>query len=250
MGSGEKTKLNCLITGAGGFIGQALASALLADPLVSKLTLTDVFKPDVPQTKSPSQVETRCLDADLTSLETCQSLFTPDINLVYLLHGIMSGAAEANLELGLQVNIDSTRQILDILRRTNPGVKVVYTSSLAVYGPPATPTTKMAESNTPVPGSSYGAQKHITETLVDDYSRRGLLDGRVCRLPTVNTLYFFLVILDLILNVMVRLLLDQANQRELRPLLLPASSASHSKERRAFCRFPEISRFGSVRRGR
>ncbi|CAD6582019.1 MAG: hypothetical protein ASARMPREDX12_000732 [Alectoria sarmentosa] len=161
MGSDEVTKFNCIITGAGGFVGQALASALLADPLVSKLTLTDVFKPDVPQTTSQSGVETRCLDADLTSLETCQSLFTPDINLIYLLHGIMSGAAEANLELGLKVNIDSTRQILDILRHTNPGVKVIYPSSLAVYGPPATPTTKITELNTPVPGTSYGAQKHI-----------------------------------------------------------------------------------------
>lgn len=191
MSTDEKIKFNCIITGAGGFVGQALASALLADPLVSKLTLTDVFKPDVPQTKSPSGVETRCSDANLTSLETCQSLFTPDINLIYLLHGIMSGASEADLDLGLRVNIDSTRQILDLLRRTNPGVKVVYPSSLAVYGPPATPTTKITELNTPVPGSSYGAQKHICETLIDDYSRRGLIDGRVCRLPTVDTQQFF-----------------------------------------------------------
>ena len=186
MNSDGAMKFNCIITGAGGFVGQALASALVADPLVSKLTLTDVFKPDVPHQTPQSVKEIRSIDADLTSLETCQSLFTPDINLVYLLHGIMSSAAEANLELGLRVNIDSTRQILDILRRTNPGVKLVYSSSLAVYGPPATPTTKITELNTPVPGTSYGAQKHICETLIDDYSRRGLLDGRVCRLPTVK----------------------------------------------------------------
>lgn len=249
MSSDKTAKLNCIITGAGGFIGQALASALLADPLVSKLTLTDVFKPDIPQTILPSRVETRCLDADLTSLETCLSLFTPDFNLIYLLHGIMSGAAEANLELGLQVNIDSTRQILDILRRTNSGVKVVYPSSLAVYGPPATPTTKITEFNTPVPGSSYGAQKHIIETLIDDYSRREMLDGRVCRLPTVTTQYFFLIFLNSILNDMIRLLSDQANPRVRRPLSLPGSFASHSKERRAFCPSPKISRFGSVRLG-
>ena len=195
MNNQQGSKFSCIITGAGGFVGQALASALLADPQVSKLTLTDVWRPDVPRTSSPSSVETRCLDADLTSLETCQSLFTPDINLIYLLHGIMSGAAEANLELGLKVNIDSTRQILDIIRHTSPGVKVIYPSSLAVYGPPATPTTKITELDAPVPGSSYGAQKHICETLLDDYSRRGLLDGRVCRLPTVN-LYFPIEILS------------------------------------------------------
>lgn len=182
----EMSKINCIITGAGGFIGQALASALLDDPLVSKLTLTDVFEPSLPVTKSKSSAETRCLGADLTSLETCKSLFTPNLNLIYILHGIMSGAAEADFDLGLKVNLDSTRQILDVLREINPGVKVIYPSSLAVYGPPATSTTRITELNTPVPGTSYGAQKHICETLIDDYSRRGFLDGRVCRLPTVS----------------------------------------------------------------
>ena len=228
MGSHEGSKFNCIVTGAGGFVGQALAFALLVDPLVSKLTLTDVFKPDAPQTPSPSGVKAvRCLDADLTSLEVCQSLFTPDINLIYLLHGIMSGAAEANLELGLKVNIDSTRQILDILRDTNPGVKVIYPSSLAVYGPPATPTTKITELDAPVPGSSYGAQKHICETLLDDYSRRGLLDGRVCRLPTVNICRSFPITSMSTPDDMIRLPLGQANPREPHPLSLLESSASH-----------------------
>ena len=181
----SQASINCIITGAGGFIGQALASTLLTDPKVSKLTLTDVFEPPIPEAKTESKVETSSSPADLTSLETCQSLFTPKLNLIYLLHGIMSGAAEANFELGLKVNLDSTRQILDLLRNTNPGVKVIYPSTTAVYGPPATPTTRISELNTPVPGSSYGAQKHICETLLDDYSRRGFLDGRICRLPTV-----------------------------------------------------------------
>lgn len=168
------------------FSDRIKASALLDDPLVAKLILTDVFEPSVPKYKSELKAEIQCLAADLTSLETCQSLFTSDLNVIYVLHGIMSSAAEANFELGLKVNLDSTRQILDVLRRTNPGVKVIYPSSLAVYGPPATSTTEITELNTPVPGTSYGAQKHICETLLDDYSRRGFLDGRICRLPTVN----------------------------------------------------------------
>lgn len=183
---GPQTEINCIITGAGGFIGQALASALLADPLVSKLTLTDVFEPTLPKTDADSKVETQCLKADLTSVEACQALFTTDHNLIYVLHGIMSGAAEADFELGLKVNLDATRQVFDVLRQTNPGVKVIYPSSLAVYGPPATTTTKITELDTPVPGTSYGAQKHICETLLDDYSRRGFLDGRTCRVPTVS----------------------------------------------------------------
>ena len=147
-----------------------------------------MFEPSVPKTKGQVHAIAHCVAADLTSLETCKSLFTKDgLNLVYVLHGIMSSAAEANFDLGLKVNLDSTRQIFDVLRETSPGITVVYPSSLAVYGPPASATTRITELDTPVPGTSYGAQKHICETLLDDYSRRGFLDGRICRLPTVSS---------------------------------------------------------------
>ena len=186
MASGQKTDLNVLITGAGGFIGQALTSSLLSDPLVSHITMTDVIEPTIPRQKIQSKVYVKTVEADLTSAEICKSILTPGITLVYLLHGIMSGAAEANLEQGLAVNIDSTRQILDILRTVNPGVKIIYPSSLAVYGPPERKDLYITELNAPLPGSSYGAQKLICETLLNDFSRRGLLDGRILRLPTVR----------------------------------------------------------------
>ncbi|KAL8764405.1 MAG: hypothetical protein Q9184_000110 [Pyrenodesmia sp. 2 TL-2023] len=70
----------------------------------------------------------------------------------------MSGAAEADLELGIRVNIDATRQVFDTLRRVNPGVKVIFASTTAVYGPPPSPGFPLAEANAPQPGSSYGAQ--------------------------------------------------------------------------------------------
>ena len=184
--SDQKADLNILISGAGGFIGQALTSCLLSDPLVSHITITDVIEPTIPRQKSQSEVSVKSIKADLTSAEVCESIFTPDFTVIYLLHGIMSGAAEANLELGLKVNVDSTRQVLDILRRVNPGVKVIYPSSLAVYGPPEKKDSYITELNAPLPSSSYGAQKLICETLLNDYSRRGLLDGRILRLPTVR----------------------------------------------------------------
>ncbi|KAI4290572.1 MAG: hypothetical protein L6R35_000135 [Caloplaca aegaea] len=71
----------------------------------------------------------------------------------------MSGAAEADLELGIRVNIDATRQVLDTLRRMNPGVRVVFTSTTAVYGPPPAPNFPLTEANSPAPLSSYGSQK-------------------------------------------------------------------------------------------
>ena len=184
MASPSERKLDILITGAGGFIGQALASALLSDAAVRSIILTDVVEPPVPQSKG-SGVKVSGHQADLTSRHDCESLFKAPFHLVYLLHGIMSSQSEANLELGIQVNLDSTRQILDILRNANPGVKIVYPSSLAVYGPPEggeLTTERIA----PAPRSSYGAQKLICETLLNDFSRRGLLDARILRLPTVS----------------------------------------------------------------
>ena len=175
--------MRVLISGAGGFLGQALASALLSDPTVSHLILTDVFKPSSPSQGSEIKTQVECSEVDLTSKEACETLLASKLDVVYLLHGLMSGAAEANLDLGLKVNIDSTRQILDILRREQPGVKVIFTSSTAVFGP--SDGQLLTEATAPIPGSSYGAEKLICEILLNDFSRRGLLDGRILRLPTI-----------------------------------------------------------------
>ena len=185
--SSANTKYTCLITGAAGFIGQALAAALLEDASISKLILTDIVEPPSPtRSNAASETEVQCVRADLCELGTCRDLFAPDIKCIYMLHGIMSGQAEANLDLGMRINIDSYRTVFDYLRHTNKGVTVVFTSSTAVYGPPPTPGFVFTESTAPDPGSSYGAQKHICETLLNDYSRRGILDARICRLPTVR----------------------------------------------------------------
>lgn len=176
--------MNVLITGAGGFVGQSLAAALATENKIASLILTDVVEPTAPDS---ARSITRCVKADLTSQDSCDSLLTKDLTHVFLLHGIMSGAAEADLELGIKVNIDATRQILDTLRRVKPRVKVIFTSTTAVYGPPPSPGFPLTEGNAPSPGSSYGAQKLISEILLNDFSRRGLLDGRIVRLPTVGT---------------------------------------------------------------
>ncbi|KAL3484391.1 Metalloenzyme, LuxS/M16 peptidase-like protein [Aspergillus germanicus] len=180
--------MSILITGASGYVGQELASALLASSPDITVTLTDVVEPRVPASATQHASRTKCIKADLTSQAVVDELFTASnrYTTVYLLHGIMSSGSEANFELGMRVNLDSSRYILDRLRSVQTGVKVVFTSSLAVYGL-APPGFIIDETNfPPVPSSSYGSQKLIIETLLNDYSRRGFLDGRAVRLPTVT----------------------------------------------------------------
>lgn len=178
-----------LITGAAGYVGQELASALLASSPSTTVTLTDVVAPAIPASAGDeNSSRATSVQADLSSTSEVDQLISPSkpFDTVYLLHGIMSSGSEANFELGIRVNLDASRYILDRLRATMPGVKVVFTSSLAVYGR-APPGFTIDENNfPPVPSSSYGSQKLIVETLLNDYSRRGFLDGRAVRLPTVT----------------------------------------------------------------
>ncbi|KAI4120060.1 MAG: hypothetical protein LQ345_000016 [Seirophora villosa] len=96
----------------------------------------------------------------------------------------MSGAAEADLELGIRVNIDATRQVLDTLRRVNPGVRVVFTSTTAVYGPPPAPSYPLTEANSPAPLGSY-----VVENLIQarDIAAEKYGEGsRVVNLPGIT----------------------------------------------------------------
>ncbi|KAL4794063.1 hypothetical protein BDV19DRAFT_365480 [Aspergillus venezuelensis] len=182
--------MSILITGAGGFIGQALANTLIQTPGVNSLVLTDVIEPRSPAQNDGVQVTT--LKADLTSPDTCRSLLSTEFTHIYLLHGIMSGASEANLSLGLAVNVDSMRNILEVFKErheTASGsykpVRIVYPSSLAVFGGPDVLKSPVTESTMTLPQSSYGAQKHICEVLFNDFSRRGIIDAIIVRLPTI-----------------------------------------------------------------
>ncbi|KAK7969673.1 D-erythronate dehydrogenase [Apiospora saccharicola] len=122
--------------------------------------------------------------SDLTDAQAIASLLSTKFTAVYLLHGLMSGAAEAQSELGWKVNWDSYRAILDHLKKHTPGVVTIFTSSLAVYGP-ASPTEVITEMTGPIPLSNYGSQKLRVETYLNNLSWKRLLDGRIVRLPTV-----------------------------------------------------------------
>ena len=97
---------------------------------------------------------------------------------------MVSGAAEADFDLGMRVNIDGTRGLLEACRRLPKPPRVLFTSSVAVFGAPLPEV--VTDATTPMPQSSYGIQKLIGELLVGEYSRKGFIDGRAVRLPTVS----------------------------------------------------------------
>ena len=174
------TTMNILITGAGGFIGQIFAKELLSSPEYT-VTLTDIFEPPIPSgSKYPENARTVAADLSTSS----SAIISKDLDAVILFHGIMSSGAEADFELGYKINVNATQTILEILRQTVPGVKVIYASSEAVYGNPL--PKRITERHLPTPESSYGSQKLICELLINDYTRRGYIDGLSLRFPTIS----------------------------------------------------------------
>ncbi|KAK1140105.1 hypothetical protein N8T08_010861 [Aspergillus melleus] len=172
--------MNILITGGAGFIGQLLAKELLNDPSYNVI-LTDINEPPIPKgVKYPQNA--RAVTADL--LSGAEKVVDKSLDAVYAFHGIMSSGSEANFDLGMSVNVDATRNLLESLRKTCPGVRVIYSSSQAVYGQPLPEV--VTDSVIPTPQSSYGAEKVICETLVNEYTRRGFITGFVLRFPTIS----------------------------------------------------------------
>ncbi|KAL4897257.1 hypothetical protein BDV59DRAFT_170207 [Aspergillus ambiguus] len=172
--------MQILITGAAGFIGQLLAKELLNDPSY-ELILTDINQPPIPNgVKYPHNA--RAVTADL--LQGADAVVDKSLDAVYAFHGIMSSGSEANFDLGMSVNVDATRNLLEALRRTCPGVRVIYSSSQAVYGQPLPEIVD--DRVIPTPQSSYGAEKIVCETLINEYTRRGFITGFVLRFPTIS----------------------------------------------------------------
>ncbi|KAI0966547.1 hypothetical protein F4678DRAFT_448957 [Xylaria arbuscula] len=174
---------NILITGAGGLVGPLIAQRLLNDPEYNVL-LTDLVDPVIPSgVKYPQNA--RALKGDITDASFIQKLLAAaqPLHAVFLFHGIMSAGSEANFDLSLAVNVNSVRDVLLALRASNPVVRVIYSSSQAVYGQPL--PAKVTDDVIPTPEGTYGAHKLLTEIFINDMHRKGFIDAFILRFPSV-----------------------------------------------------------------
>lgn len=177
--------MNILIIGGGGVVGQKLAKALAAKgtlrgTAISRLTLADVVDP-APVVANFTVDTTRCDIADAASVA---QVVTKDTDVIYLLAAIVSAHAEEDFDAGMQINLFGTYNVLERCRTLGTAPVVVFTSSIAVYGGEA--QNPLGDHSYPNPQTSYGGQKAMGEILINDYSRKGFIDGRAFRLPTIS----------------------------------------------------------------
>ena len=170
-------RMKVSITGAGGFLGGRLVEALLADEEVSSIVAADTTGCQIQDPRVDCRIGT------ITDDTFVRSIVDLDVDVVYHLAAVLSGQAEADFDLGMRVNVDATRGLLEACRRLKDPPRFVFSSTVAVFGGPL--PAVVPEDAAVVPQSSYGTAKAVAELLVNDYSRRGFIDGVACRLPTV-----------------------------------------------------------------
>lgn len=170
--------MHILILGAAGMLGRKLTAAITGGALpFSRLTLADVVAP-------PPVAGATTLALNLADPGAAVTLLKDRPGMIFHLAAIVSGEAEADLAKGYAVNLDASRALFDAIAAIPDYCpRVVFASSLAVFGAPFPKV--IPDDFHLTPRTSYGTQKAMTELLLSDYSRRGLLDGVALRLPTI-----------------------------------------------------------------
>ena len=184
--------MRVVITGGAGFLGRLLAKRLLDRGelkdasgtlrAIDELVLVDQVAAEGEVWLGDRRVSQ--VTGDIADRTVLARAITPNAASIFHLAAVVSGQAEADFDIGMRVNVDATRTLLELARGMPSPPKFVFTSSIAVFGgalPAVLPDTQML-----TPQGSYGAQKAMGELLVSDMSRRGMIDGRSLRLPTIT----------------------------------------------------------------
>ena len=177
--------MKVLIIGGAGMIGRKLSERLAQDgelggKAISSLTLHDVVEGAVP---AGAKMPVKLLTGDLPAPGEAAKLVADKPDTIFHLAAIVSGEAEQDFDKGYRINMDGTRNLLEAVRAAGHTPRLVFASSIAVFGAPFPEAIGDEFFNTPL--TSYGTQKNICELLISDYSRKGFLDGISLRLPTI-----------------------------------------------------------------
>ena len=181
--------MHVVITGGAGFLGQRLTARLLErgslkgseglSHAIERITLVDLIAP-----APVADARVVCVAGDIANVSLLERAIDRTAVSIFHLAAVVSGMAEADFDLGMRVNVDASRALLDVCRSHGHRPRIVFASSVAVYGGEL--PELVLDRTALMPQSSYGAQKAIVELLFSDYTRRGFIDGRVLRLPTIS----------------------------------------------------------------
>jgi D-erythronate 2-dehydrogenase len=178
--------MRVLIIGGAGMLGTKLAGRLASNPTlgprrIDSIDLVDAVEPAIP----PGEVSVTAIVRDVADPDAVPGLLSDRPDVIFDLAAVVSGEAEVDFEKGYRVNLDGTRRLLEAIREAGDGYRprVVFSSSVAVFGPPFPDV--IGDEYATTPATSYGTQKAIAELLLADYSRRGIFDAVGIRLPTI-----------------------------------------------------------------
>lgn len=176
------------VTGAGGFLGRRLVQQLLqrgtiVDPTGKAQPITKIVACDLSLGTLPADPRIEQIEGDMSDPAIVSRIVAAQTRAVFHLAAVVSGGAEEDFDLGMKVNLDTTRALLEACRRLAKGTQFLFASSVAVYGGELPPIVE--DGMALAPQTSYGMQKAVGELLINDYSRRGFVDGRSLRLPTI-----------------------------------------------------------------
>ncbi len=184
--------MRVVITGGAGFLGKLLAAKILERRALTDASgqlreVSELVLVDMAAAQGESWIADKRVSqviGDVAERNVLAQAMTANTGSVFHLAAVVSGQAEADFDIGMRVNVDSTRTLLELTRALPTAPKFVFTSSIAVFGgalPAVLPDDQIL-----TPQGSYGAQKAMGELLVSDMSRKGMIDGRSLRLPTVT----------------------------------------------------------------